>query len=127
MSGTSFWYRPGQFPPRRAARSGGPPASNSTAKTDSPGWTLSPAEGGHPELPHAGDCPVNGPCCQCRTLPNRYDSAHAEQAQAGAATARVSMWRFRDGNDGGSGCALGASTSTAGIDLLHVAQSPDAD
>ena len=68
-----------------------------------------------PRTTHAGHCPDNGPCRQCRTVPDRYDRAHAEQAQTGAATARVLVWRFRDGNDGWSGCPVRVSTNTAGV------------
>src|ERR1700761_2790656 len=43
MSGTWFSSRRDRYPPRRAERSGAPPAWSSTATTSSPGWTRSPA------------------------------------------------------------------------------------
>src|SRR5258708_1308128 len=50
MSGTSFWFRPGQFPSRRAARSAARRASSSIATTNSPAWTPSPTEGRTPRI-----------------------------------------------------------------------------
>src|SRR3984885_5741651 len=43
MLGTWFWSQRDRYPPRRAERSGAPPAWSSTATTSSPGWTRSPA------------------------------------------------------------------------------------
>ena len=54
MSGTSFWCRPGQFPPPRAARSGAPPVPSSTARTNSPGWTPEPAGTGGSRIHRPG-------------------------------------------------------------------------
>src|ERR1700737_3373172 len=51
MSAISFWYRPDRFPPRRAARFGAPPASSSTGRTNSFGWTPKPSRWGAPESP----------------------------------------------------------------------------
>src|SRR5258705_13768081 len=72
MSAISFWYRLGRFPQRRAARFGAPPASSSTGTTNSFGWTPEPSR-----VPSG------------RTVPNRHDRAHAEQAQTGTSTAPV--------------------------------------
>jgi len=52
-------------------------------------------------MTNVGDCPGNGACRQRRTIPNRDDRAHAEQAQTGVATACIPQWRLRHGNDGG--------------------------
>src|SRR3984957_19274616 len=43
MLGTWFWSQRDRYPPRRAERSGAPPAWSCTATTSSPGWTRSPA------------------------------------------------------------------------------------
>ena len=88
---------------------------------------LSRPLGAHPGIANVGHCPGDGRCRQRRTVPNRYDRAHAEQAQTGAATARVFVWRFRNGNDGGSGCPVRLSTQVAGVYLLHFAQGSDSD
>ena len=87
---------------------------------------LSPPRAAH--RIHAGHCPGNGPCRQCRTVPNRHDSAHAEQAPTGPATARVPVWRFCHGNRRWvlSCCSL-FRRAIAGVTPFHLAQCADSD
>jgi Sap, sulfolipid-1-addressing protein len=60
-------------------------------------------------------------------FPHRNDVADAEQAEAGATTARIPQRRFCDGSDRGSGRHLRVSARSPGVCALHLAQGPDRD